>query len=270
MDPDVDKQYKQKYFPPSGVTPSRLPQEDFHSGYSTQEYHASHHPDPINILTKQMTSLSILQIEPEDPEKPCYLSTIPDELLLNILLHLSFESLSSLSHISQVCKKLFALSQGENSLYKALCIYHFRHFDSPSILLQRIHEYNGEWRTMLIERPRLRFDGCYIATCHYLRPGVSDYSWNTPIHMVTYFRFLRFYPEGTVITVLTTLEPKEVVRSVSWNGCIALKGVSQGVWRMTEGGAVTVQVAGPRGYTFIMDLQVLSFWGWVTIRLRVL
>ena len=257
MDPDVDKEYKQKYFPTGSGSTSRPPPAEPHSGYSTQEFHHSTtHSDAISTLTKSLSSLTILQIEPEDPEKPCYLATIPDELLLNILLHLSLTSLSSLTRMALVCKKLFALSQGENSLYKAICLHYFRHFDSPSTLLLRIPEYNNDWRKMLIERPRLRFDGIYIATCHYLRPGVNDYSWNTPIHMVTYFRFIRFYPEGRCITVLTTLEPKDVVHSITWTGSWELKGVSDGVWRMSESGAVFVEVKGPKGYLFTKDLQV--------------
>ena len=257
MDPDVDKQYKQKYFPVGGVLPSmssRHSSEEIDSGYSIQEYHGSNHLDMMTTLTSSLTSLSILQIEPEDPEKPCYLSTIPDELILNILLHLSLASLSSLSRISQVCKKLLFLSQGENSLYKALCLHYFRPFDTPSHLSLRVKDYNNDWRKMLIERSRLRFDGVYIATCHYLRPGVNDLSWNTPIHTVTYFRFIRFFADGRCITVLTTLEPKEVVHYVGWEG--GLKGVSEGIWSMSETGAISVEVNGPKKYLFTKDLQV--------------
>jgi F-box protein 9 len=262
MDPDVDKEYKQKYFPVGGVpsTSLRHPPDELHSGYSTQEYHAANHPDTISTLTQSLLSLSILQIEPEDPEKPCYLSTIPDELLLNIILHVSLSSLRSLSQISLICKKLLSLSQGENSLYKALCFHYFAPFDTPADLLSRVVEYNNDWRKMLIERPRLRFDGCYIATCHYLRPGVSDFSWNTPMHMVTYFRFIRFFKSGKCITVLTTSEPKEVVHSIDWEtlGTVGLKEGSDGNWRMSETGAVSVEFKGPRGYVFTKDLQVAS------------
>jgi F-box protein 9 len=257
MDPDVDKQYKQKYFSPGAVPlPMRNP-DDFQSGYSIQEYHpSSTTTDTISTLTEAFASLSILRIEAEDSEKPCFLGTLPDELLVNILYHLSLDSLDSLARTALVCKKLFTLSQGENSLYKALCMHYFRPFDSPSTLLSRISEYNNDWRRMLIERPRIRFDGCYIATCHYLRPGVNEYSWNTPIHMVTYFRYMRFYENGRCLTVLSSIEPREVVRSVSWSGSVGLKGVSDGVWSMKEGGAVLVQVRGPKGYTFIKELQV--------------
>lgn len=111
---------------------------------------------------------------------------------------------------------------------------------------------------MLIERPRLRFDGCYIATCHYLRPGVNDFSWNTPIHMVTYYRFLRFFRDGRVLSVLTTQEPKDIVRDVSFAMVAGLRGVSEGSWSMSEGGEVGVSVRGIRGYTFVMELQMKS------------
>jgi F-box protein 9 len=272
MDPDVDKHYKQKYFPTDGRVASIVKQhpDEVHSGYSIQEYNPHHHDsDLISSITDSMESLSLIKIEAEDPEKECYLSTLPDEILLNILVQLALSSLASLSRISQTCKKLFLLAQGENSLYKELCIYYFSPFDSPTVLQSRLSEYK-DWHSMLIERPRLRFDGCYIATCHYLRPGVNDYSWNTPIHMVTYFRFVRFYPDGTCITVLTTLEPKEVVHSVSWTGSVGLKGVSEGIWRMSETGRVMIEVRGPRDYTFIKDLQVLSWRCGLMYRLRVL
>jgi len=76
--------------------------------------------------------------------------------------------------------------------------------------------------------------------------------------MVTYFRFVRFFADGTCITVLTTVEPREVVQQVSWTGMVGLRGTSDGVWRMSESGAVSVEVRGPRGYTFIEELQIKS------------
>jgi F-box protein 9 len=259
MDPDVDKHYKQKYFSAAATSNSAKSSsshhEEIHSGYSTQEYRGTETSDGISSITNDLRALSIIQIEPEDPNKACHISSLPDELLLNILLHLSLSSLSSLLHVSLVCKKLYQLAQDENSLYKKLCIHYFTPFIPPVTLLSRSAEYNFDYRRMLIERPRLRFDGVYIATCHYLRPGVNDAAWNTPIHVVTYFRYVRFYPEGGCITVLTTLEPREVVHSVGWG--TALKGTSDGVWRMSESGEVRVRVSGPRKYTFVKDLQVV-------------
>jgi F-box protein 9 len=260
MDPDVDKHYKQKYFPSNGVivNPPPPPSEEIRSGYSTEEYR----PDTSNPsigLAASLSSLS-LSIEPEDPEIPCFLEILPDELLLSIILHLGLSSLSSLTRLSRVCKKFLLLTQTENMLYKTLCIHYFSVFSTPAQILSRAPDYNNEYRRMLIERPRLRFDGVYIATCHYLRPGVSDFSWNTPMHMVTYFRFVRFFEDGEVITVLTTAEPGDVVGAISREGKAGLKGVSDGVWRMSETGGVVVEVRGPRRYMFVKELQVSFLW----------
>lgn len=69
-------------------------------------------------------------------------------------------------------------------------------------------------RTMFRTRPRLRFNGCYISTVNYIRPGSStpsQVSWNTPVHIVTYYRYLRFFRDGSCVSLLTTSEPLDVV-----------------------------------------------------------
>ena len=70
------------------------------------------------------------------------------------------------------------------------------------------------YRAMFRTRPRIRFGGCYISTVNYTRPGassLSQISWNVPVHIVTYFRYLRFFRDGTCISLLTTSEPIDVV-----------------------------------------------------------
>lgn len=66
-----------------------------------------------------------------------------------------------------------------------------------------VERHDGEWRTTFIEEERIRMDGCYISVCHYIRPGSGD-EWVAVTHMITYHRFLRFYPDGSVISFLTT------------------------------------------------------------------
>ncbi|ODQ66658.1 hypothetical protein NADFUDRAFT_82415 [Nadsonia fulvescens var. elongata DSM 6958] len=63
---------------------------------------------------------------------------------------------------------------------------------------------------MFLTRPRVRFNGVYISTCNYIRPGIGQ-NWNSPIHMVTYYRYLRLYRDGTCINLLSTDEPNDVV-----------------------------------------------------------
>ncbi|KAI1433827.1 hypothetical protein GGR50DRAFT_665940 [Xylaria sp. CBS 124048] len=70
------------------------------------------------------------------------------------------------------------------------------------------------WQSMFRHRPRVRFGGCYISTVNYIRPGQNagqQLTWNTPVHIVTYYRYLRFFRDGTAISLLTTDEPAHVV-----------------------------------------------------------
>ncbi|KAF2018393.1 hypothetical protein BU24DRAFT_343096 [Aaosphaeria arxii CBS 175.79] len=70
------------------------------------------------------------------------------------------------------------------------------------------------YRALFRQRPRIRFNGCYISTVNYTRPGApspTTITWNSPIHIVTYYRYLRFFRDGTCISLLTTSEPADVV-----------------------------------------------------------
>ncbi|KAL8679686.1 MAG: hypothetical protein Q9186_004048 [Xanthomendoza sp. 1 TL-2023] len=75
------------------------------------------------------------------------------------------------------------------------------------------------YRQMLRTRPRLRFNGCYISTVNYHRPGASNTYSNatyiSPVHIVTYYRYLRFFRDGTVVSLLTTNEPADVVHHLT-------------------------------------------------------
>lgn len=70
------------------------------------------------------------------------------------------------------------------------------------------------YRTLFHRRPRVRFNGCYISTVNYQRAGAAStmsLTWGSPIHIVTYYRYLRFLRDGTCISLLTTSEPADVV-----------------------------------------------------------
>jgi F-box protein 9 len=79
--------------------------------------------------------------------------------------------------------------------------------------------YSSSWQRMFRQRPRIRFNGCYISTVNYIRAGQSaihQISWpSNPVHIVTYYRYLRFFRDGTLISLLTTSEPPDVVHHLS-------------------------------------------------------
>ena len=73
---------------------------------------------------------------------------------------------------------------------------------------------NQTYQSTFRLRPRIRFNGLYISTVNYVRPGSSStnqITWNTPVHIVTYYRYLRFFRDGTVLSLTSTAEPLDVV-----------------------------------------------------------
>ncbi|KAI4185978.1 MAG: hypothetical protein L6R41_003784 [Letrouitia leprolyta] len=86
----------------------------------------------------------------------------------------------------------------------------------PSLLLSPTYP---SYKQMFHSRPRIRFNGCYISTVNYHRPGASNAPSNatftSPIHIVTYYRYLRFFRDGTCVSLLTTTEPAEVVHHLT-------------------------------------------------------
>lgn len=85
----------------------------------------------------------------------------------------------------------------------------------------------SSWSEVFQSYPRIRFTGIYISTVNYTRAGATssfqNLSWNSPIHIVTYYRYLRFYPDGTVVSLLSTTEPVDVVPHFSKENMMAAR-----------------------------------------------
>ncbi|KAI4168490.1 MAG: hypothetical protein LQ343_006377 [Gyalolechia ehrenbergii] len=77
----------------------------------------------------------------------------------------------------------------------------------------------SSYKQMFRTRPRIRFNGCYISTVNYHRPGASNApsnaTYTSPVHIVTYYRYLRFFRDGTCVSLLTTAEPADVVHHLT-------------------------------------------------------
>lgn len=61
---------------------------------------------------------------------------------------------------------------------------------------------------MIKQRPLLRFDGFYICKMMYRRMGLNVNSLNNPVHEVVWYRYIRFRPDRTSISLYTTATPK--------------------------------------------------------------
>ena len=141
---------------------------------------------------------------------------------------------------------------------------------------------------MFRRRPRVRFNGCYISTVNYIRPGgstASQVSWINQVHIVTYYRYLRFFRDGSCCSLLTTAEPADVVHYLSkeymhshdhWHGVLpssVMKHALRGRWRLSgdpqgmkedteeeqeEEGIVHIETEGvdPDKYIYKMELAL--------------
>lgn len=164
---------------------------------------------------------------------------------------------------------------------------------TPPLVLSPLYP---TYAKMFRYRPRLRFDGVYISTVNYIRPGAatpSQTTWGAPVHIVTYYRYLRFFRDGAVLSLLTTHEPVEVVHPLLPSlfntrapASSPVHNVLKGRWKLGgepekegEGGldesALTVETEGfdPK-YVYRMELQLKGqekgrarlmwkgFWNW--------
>ncbi|GAA5901622.1 hypothetical protein JCM6882_006026 [Rhodosporidiobolus microsporus] len=123
----------------------------------------------------------------------------------------------------------------------------------------RLH--GGDWRRCFIEHPRIRLDGTYISVVTYLRRG-EEQAWTSQTHLITFYRYLRFYHHGLVISLLTTDPPTTIVRRL--NPSLRMKGLTFGRWRL-RGDLVEVWgledpsvPEGSRKYSFRMSCKLKS------------
>jgi len=90
----------------------------------------------------------------------------------------------------------------------------------------------SDYRRVYIEHPRLRLDGVYIAVCHYVRAGLSDNAWVKITHLITYHRYLRFFQNGQVLSLLANEElgPQQVIPLLK--PTLGMKGLFIGNWHL--------------------------------------
>ena len=145
--------------------------------------------------------------------------------------------------------------------------------------------YSSSWQRMFRVRPRIRFNGCYISTVNYIRSGYqsNQYTWNSPVHIVTYYRYLRFFRDGTCLSLLTTAEPANVVHHLTRDTVALHQGGAQphlpsavvqstlrGRWRLARAadnpdaslseveGDLMVETQGVGKYIYRLDLSMRS------------
>jgi F-box protein 9 len=249
LDASVDLSYKQKHFPaksnPGNINPSNAPVT-----VPSTAHHSSKDPiesTPIFTLIASFCGLPILgapAVIKGDPLPPCPISRLPSEILLEVLRSAATLDPALFARLAVVCKRLAYHVFTEKKIWKRIALgsefglggqlYDFRieiqgreavdHVLDSSHGRLKIYEStfgnpaDQDWREVFHSHPRIRFTGVYISTVNYTRAGgasATQVTWNTPVHIVTYYRYLRFFRDGTVISLLSTNEPIEVVHHLT-------------------------------------------------------
>lgn len=165
--------------------------------------------------------------QPDYKQRGTHISSLPNELLMYIFRWVvsSQLDLRSLEMLAQVCRGFYLCARDE-SLWKAACTKIWgKHCGSSK-------KYGG-WRNMYIQRPHLLFNGCYISRATYVRQGEQGVdTFYRPFQVVAYYRFLRFFPEGSVLMMCSPEEPSVVVPKLSSPAC-PLQGVLKGYYKLS-------------------------------------
>ena len=218
-------------------------------------HHSLEEPKQETLTFAQVTdSFATSQIEGARPviegdrPPPCGIKKLPTEVLLELLRHVAVRDPAIFVRLSLVCQKLAYHVLTDNGIWKRVALgpefgfagqqYNF-HVDmqgreiiwqavdevsdnesqhSPSFVTELSFPKDTMWRDIFHNHPRIRFTGIYISTVNYTRPGgasATSTSWSNPVHIVTYYRYLRFFRDGTCISLLTTNEPVEVVHHLT-------------------------------------------------------
>lgn len=125
------------------------------------------------------------------------------------------------------CKRHAYLAFASSAIWRRLCylIYPYQVYEEnvgvtskelpvPRDPLALLPHYGNSWKYILRERLFLKFLGCYISVVNYYSEGARpefSLSWTNPVRTVTYYRYIRFYPNGECVMSLTALEPTKVI-----------------------------------------------------------
>ncbi|XP_049952574.1 F-box only protein 9 [Schistocerca serialis cubense] len=149
---------------------------------------------------------------PEYPQKTTHISALPLEIMLYIMRWVVSSELDirSLEMCSRVCRG-FYLCCRDPKIWRLACTRVW------GITCADFDPYQS-WREMYIKRPRLNFHGCYISKTSYIRYGENSFQdqFYSPVHLVAYFRYLRFFPGGTVLMLTTADEPPGCVGQLTY------------------------------------------------------
>lgn len=164
--------------------------------------------------------------EVADARPVSVLTRLPSEIWVYILDILIAEDPELWFRFGITCKRHAYLAFASSALWRRLCylVYPLQQYEEnvgvmgelpvPRDPLRVLPQYAQSWKQMFRTRPFVKFLGCYISVVNYYSEGGRlelSQSWTNPVRTITYYRYLRFYPDGACVMALTRLEPTVVV-----------------------------------------------------------
>ncbi|CAG4946115.1 unnamed protein product [Colias eurytheme] len=176
--------------------------------------------------------------QPQFPTKGGHISWLPYEVVQLILRWVVSADLDagSLERVSSVCRGLYVCAR-EPDVWRAMCVRTW----GIECGTPRTHGFPN-WREMFIDRPRLNLNGCYISKTTYLRHGENSFQdqFYRPWYLVDYYRYLRFFPEGLVLSWTTADEPAQCVGHLKYRTPKHSLGIVAGHYRLVGDKVVVV------------------------------
>lgn len=198
-------------------------------------WQAKQEEEMVDSLAAKLANTSLEKQIPGLKKDVSVLIKLPHDIWGYILEILLLTSPESWFNFSITCKKNAYLGFGSSNIWRSLCyliyplqvsyenltfIEHHRQLNSdqelpvPKDQLSIVSQYDNSWKRMLRSRPFIKFLGCYISVVNYYNEGGGKeftISYSKPVKSITYYRYIRFYPDGTCVKVLTPLEPNRIV-----------------------------------------------------------
>merc|ERR1712137_1461511 len=141
---------------------------------------------------------------------------------------------------SAVCRYWFLLCR-EADLWKSICLQIWPGQEAH-LSNQVQKKLQGNWRRLFLDKPRPRLDGVYISQNSYVRSGQTEGVYDQPVHKVRYWRYLRFFDDGSVLSICTPAEPKKVVPVLTKQHYLEKTEKAQleeGIFEIIEGKKIT-------------------------------
>lgn len=169
--------------------------------------------DNLLIRLQRLYLKNPILCQPDQPTNGAHISSLPMEIILYIMKWV-VSSEMDLRALEQSCSAVcrgFYLAARDPEIWRLACVRVWGvHCGGLSNFVS--------WRQMYIERPHILFHGCYISKTSYLRAGENSFQdqFYRPWHVVEYFRYLRFFPEGSALMLTTPDDPSVSLKELKY------------------------------------------------------